>query len=157
MRNKTLISNNKFNIGFRVFGSIVKIDLHMKTSIGTTKSISSCTDCLLAHVPSVFTTQCFNDKNLSFYDEVKDTQLGHLFEHILIEYMCLYKLKFQNSVNFSGRTYWRSQYEDPRDFTVIVNCKIIDWPIFIKALKKTILVFQNLIEERHLSASPQLL
>ncbi|KKR25220.1 MAG: hypothetical protein UT56_C0002G0034 [Candidatus Levybacteria bacterium GW2011_GWB1_39_7] len=39
-------------------------------------------------LPSIFKSKCYNDKNLPFFIEVRSTEIGHLFEHIMLEYIC---------------------------------------------------------------------
>jgi hypothetical protein len=48
-------------------------------------------DLLKKYLPTVLLTQCYNDEQLPFAQEVKDTEIGHLFEHILLEYLCQLK------------------------------------------------------------------
>src|ERR1700761_2246371 len=53
-----------------------------------TKEIPFITDLLQKNLPSVLQTTCYNDLDLPFHVEVKNTEIGHLFEHILLEYLC---------------------------------------------------------------------
>ncbi len=69
---------------------------------------------LQLYLPSIFKCTCYNDYNAPFSQELKDTELGHLFEHILLEYLCIQKLKGRTGkAVFCGRTSWNWQ-RDPR-------------------------------------------
>lgn len=65
---------------------------------------------LLTRIPEVLETQCFNDEHLAFYDEVVDTEIAHLFEHLVLEYICQLKIMAgYQSADHCGRTYWNTQ------------------------------------------------
>lgn len=91
------------------------------------------------HLPTVLLTQCFNDENLPFAMEVKSTEIGHLFEHILLEYLCQIKIaKGAQSAVFSGKTSW-NWLKDPRGkFHIRLTCGSRDADILPLALEKTI-------------------
>jgi hypothetical protein len=94
---------------------------------------------LRKHLPTVLLTQCFNEEQLPFALEVKSTEIGHLFEHILLEYLCQLKIaKGAQSAVFSGRTSW-NWIKDPRGkFHIRLTCGKKDADILPFALEKTI-------------------
>lgn len=96
-------------------------------------------------IPSIYKSQCFNEGNLAFSEEVKDTEVGHLFEHILLEFLCITKLKrgFDCS-EYSGVTNWNWKKERKGKFHVKIDLGISDYEIFREAVEKTINVM-NLI------------
>jgi hypothetical protein len=105
----------------------------------STGHIPFITELLRKHLPTVLLTECYNDENLPFALEVKSTEIGHLFEHILIEYLCQLKIAkgSQNAV-FSGRTSW-NWVKDPRGkFHINLTCGKKDADILPFALEKTI-------------------
>src|SRR5690554_307945 len=55
----------------------------------TTAAFPHVVSILDQHIPSIFTGTCFNERNVPFREEVIDTELGHLFEHLVIEYLFL--------------------------------------------------------------------
>src|SRR3989344_4488342 len=59
----------------------------------TTKDFPQTFAILQKRLPSVLQSQCFNEENIPFLLEVKTTEIGHLFEHILLEYLCELKLR----------------------------------------------------------------
>src|ERR1700737_3152384 len=71
-------------------------------------------DQLKEYLPNVLMTQCYNEDNLPFALEVRNTEIGHLFEHILLEYLCQLKIaKGFAKAEFAGRTRW-NWIKDPR-------------------------------------------
>src|SRR5260221_1214377 len=69
-----------------------KITMDLLYNQINTKKIPLITDLLKENLPSVLATICYNDLNLPFHVEVLNTEIGHLFEHILLEYLCQSKL-----------------------------------------------------------------
>lgn len=89
-------------------------------------------------LPSIFRSTCYNDEQLPFPEEVKCTEVGHLFEHILLEYLCLAKLDrgFDNAV-YEGVTDW-NWMRDPRGtFHITINTSREDFTVLSQALDKT--------------------
>ncbi|OGH41407.1 MAG: hypothetical protein A3H79_02030 [Candidatus Levybacteria bacterium RIFCSPLOWO2_02_FULL_36_8b] len=83
------------------------ITMKLYTNTINTKDIPYTTFILEKFLPNVLKSVCYNKKKLPFHEEVKKTEIGHLFEHILLEYLCRFKTSkgFKN-VEFSGETYW---------------------------------------------------
>ncbi len=64
--------------------------------------------------PTVLLTTCHNDLDLSFAEEVKDTELGHLFEHLVLDHLARHDRS--DSVMpriYTGTTDW-NWYINPR-------------------------------------------
>jgi hypothetical protein len=51
----------------------------------TTKSYPKTVEILNRQLPGIFSCKCFNNEKRSFRKEAKNTEVGHLFEHILME------------------------------------------------------------------------
>ena len=105
----------------------------------TTSEIPFTDELLKQHLPNVLRTQCYNDDNLPFSVEVRNTEIGHLFEHVLLEYLCQLKIaKGAAQAEYSGRTKW-NWVRDPRGtFSIRLSCGKKDADIFPLALEKTI-------------------
>ena len=98
-------------------------------------------------LPGVLRTECFNYKHISFKKEVQQTEIGHLFEHILLEYLCLEKIKEgHDDIVFNGKTRWNWIKNPYGSFEIEVDVKVEDLRIFIKALKKSLRLTQNIIK-----------
>lgn len=94
---------------------------------------------LKRHLPTVLLTECYNEDNLPFAMEVRNTELGHLFEHILLEYLCQLKIaKGSSYASFSGRTKWNWVKEPRGMFHISLTCGQTDADILPLALEKTI-------------------
>lgn len=92
---------------------------------------------LKKELPSIFENKCFNAKHQSFYEEVKNTETAHLFEHLILEEMCLTKIENCDSASFNGRTYW-DRFAMDRCYQIHLNVPLVDRPIFLSALTKSV-------------------
>ena len=98
------------------------------------------------HLPTIYKHKCFNPLNLSFNKEVEDTEIGHLFEHIILEY--LYKYKTENSkskVIFKGKTFWNWKKDQFGTFYITINNNLEDIELFKKALNNAILLTNQIL------------
>lgn len=113
----------------------------------TTASLPHTSTVLKLYLPHVLETECFNDEQLPFALEVKRTELGHLFEHILLEYLCEFKIaKGHKEAVFAGRTRW-NWLKDPRGrFHIYLNCGQKDADILQPAVEKTIELMKRILE-----------
>lgn len=125
-----------------------------KTHIDMSLFISSVNTCdfpqtinfLKKNFPSVLRTQCFNYKNFSFDKEVASTELGHLFEHILLDQLCVQKMNLGlNRVSYSGRTSWNWEKDKRGMFHILINVKKKDQIFLDKALTDTINLFEKIL------------
>lgn len=98
---------------------------------------------------SILQSKCFNPKKLSFEEEVKDTELGHLFEHILLEYLCDEKIKSgSKAAEYRGRTHWDWEKSPRGEFFIDVNASKNDLDIMKKALDKTHALMTELLNSQ---------
>lgn len=139
---------NNFSLFIRQNISSARIKMMMHSDPVNTADFPHTFDLLQNLLPSVLTTECFNDQNLPFYQEVKNTEIGHLFEHILLEYMCQLKIaKGHKSAVYAGRTKWNWE-RDPRGlFHININCTIKDADILPLALDKTINLMKIILQK----------
>ena len=104
-----------------------------------TSEISDLTQVLEENLPSVLKTACYNDMNLPFYVEVRNTELGHLFEHILLEYLCQVKIANGASrATYAGRTKWNWTRDPFGRFHIQLTCGMKDADILPPALEKSV-------------------
>src|SRR4051812_9400342 len=98
---------NLFSLAIIQRNSSTNIMMQILNSPISTSRIPSVVEVLREHLPNVLMTQCFNDENLPFVVEVRNTETGHLFEHILLEYLCQLKIaKGHRRASYVGRTTW---------------------------------------------------
>ncbi|HEX7042608.1 MAG TPA: hypothetical protein VF189_05145 [Patescibacteria group bacterium] len=99
-------------------------------------------------LPTIFKSKCFNTENIPFKTEVKRTELGHLFEHILLEYLCILKIeKGFDEATFSGVTDWDWTKNPKGSFMITISINKKDNDIFPKALKNSISLFSLILEK----------
>lgn len=143
-----------FTIALRHGKLRTHIAMQLSTSIINTVDLPGTYRALKKFLPSILKSKCFNDDNVPFAEEVKHTEIGHLFEHILLEYLCQHKLaKGVNDVVFSGTTKW-NWYLDPRGtFHITVSAGLRNLDIFPIALEKSVQLLQIIIEEGYIPHS----
>ena len=106
---------------------------------------------LKEYLPSVLRSQCFNDDNLPFAQEVRQTEIGHLFEHILLEHLCLLKLSHgHNSATYRGVTDWNWIKEKRGTFHIQINAGRNESNFFEEALQKTIRLTETIMQNAQL-------
>lgn len=127
-----------------------EITIQFFTNFYTTNEIPGTISVLQTSLPRIFKHKCFNTGNYAFKKEAANTELGHLFEHILLEFLCIYKYKEgQNDFNLKGLTEW-NWLQDPRGiFYISLNTEKNDTFILQQALIQT----QKLMETILLSAT----
>lgn len=124
-----------------------KIKLHMKfpDSCVTTRTLPHTYTFLKKHVPSILKCQCFNDDGLPFSEEVKHTEIAHLFEHILLDQLCQEK-SMEVDAEYSGQTEWNWNKEPVGNFKVTVGCSKTEQKYLAIALNKTIALMEKLLK-----------
>ncbi len=119
-----------------------------------TSQLSATVKVLEEQLPSIFCCQCFNDDNIPFTKEVENTELGHLFEHILLEFLCKEKLHLgENSADYSGVTNWNWKRDPRGTFRININIGKEESHIFASALQHTVALVNQIIEESELEYS----
>ncbi len=123
--------------------------MSLHTDIVNTKFLPDTSRILKKHVPSVFYSKCFNYDNAPFFVESKRTEIGHLFEHILLEYVCLLKsnLGVKNPVH-NGVTSWNWMKDKKGTFRITIDVGDSDREIFFAALKQSIDVTNRILTSR---------
>src|SRR6185369_7243422 len=83
------------------------IQMNLRTDFYHTGNLPSTLSQLKQALPGVLKSKCFNEGNLPFSKEVLNTEIGHLFEHILLEYLCSVKIsQGAKRAVFKGVTTW---------------------------------------------------
>src|SRR5260221_4363523 len=103
-----------------------------------TRTIPVTVPILNKHLPVIVTCDCFNDKNCSFEEECKHTELGHLFEHIMLEYLCMAKIADgKNEAIYEGITSWNWLKEKEGTFNIEITSGLKDEKFIKKALNQS--------------------
>ncbi|MGE5042339.1 MAG: hypothetical protein ACM3IJ_05570 [Candidatus Levyibacteriota bacterium] len=121
------------------------LTMEVSRSLVNTRLLPHTHEFLSLHFPNVFNTECFNEQNLPFYIEAAATEMGHLFEHILIEHMRLIKVaEGEKYAEFNGITSWNWEKDPVGVFHIELDAKIEDKKILFLGLKKTIILMEQL-------------
>lgn len=134
-----------FSLQLKMSKNRVHIVMQLNTEIVNTQFLPKTRAILEAQFPGVLHTACFNEQNLPFSEEVKQTEIGHLFEHILLESLCVEKMALgYEQACFNGRTDWNWQKEKRGKFHIFVDGVEDAKPFLSKALD-TATHYTNLI------------
>lgn len=129
----------------------------MRSSIVNTRDLPHTIAVLRRHLPGVLRTQCFNEHGWSFRKEASRTEIGHLFEHILLRYLCDAKLASgAERAEYSGRTDW-NWFRDPRGtFHIWIHAPSDDWDLFLEAMQKSIALLERLfVTDTYITNTPK--
>jgi hypothetical protein len=145
------IVENLFYLNVTQKNSSTKIIMQLYGNKVNTSHIPFIVDLLKMNLPNVLLTKCFNDDDLPFSEEVKNTELGHLFEHILLEYLCQLKIaKGYNRASYAGRTRWNWMRDPKGKFHIHLNCGLKDSDILPLAIEKTVSLMKLvMLHEQH--------
>jgi hypothetical protein len=130
---------NLFSLAIIQKRTRTKITMDLLYNQLNTKEIPTITDLLEENLPSVLLTTCYNDLDLPFHTEVRNTEIGHLFEHILLEYLCQYKIKKgAKRATYVGKTSWNWTRDPMGRFHIHLTCGKKDADILPPALEQTV-------------------
>lgn len=122
-----------------------------------TKNLSQTIPLLSKHLPQIFYHKCMNDKQLSFLTEVKNTEVAHLFEHILLEYLIQFRALSNREVTYTGETTWNWLTEPQGIFHININTTPEDTNVFLRSLGQGLLLLQEIFHDSTSSYDSELL
>jgi len=126
-----------FSLLVRPGDNEVKISMQLFSPYINTKEIPDTYNLLAKHLPSVLKNECFNDNNYRFEEEVRQTEIGHLFEHLILEYLCQAKINCgSRNASFSGRTSWDTETIIKGIFNINIKINHRDLILIDKAIIK---------------------
>lgn len=143
------ISHNHFNLEIKLGDTNTLIVMKLLSNILYTKNLPLTLVILKKKLPGVLKAECFNEKDIPFHKEVTNTELGHLFEHILIEYLC--RIKYSEcsaDVAYEGVTEWDWKKDKKGTFRIMISAGVCDKNVFNQALKKSISLFNLIMESK---------
>jgi adenosylcobinamide amidohydrolase len=122
------------------------IKMQVYGSVVNTKFLPKTFSILKKNLPRVLSSKCFNDDHLPFVQEVRKTEVAHLFEHILLEHLCQMKISAgAKKAVFNGRTDWNWKKESWGTFNIVIDVNREDWDIFVRAFRKSTDLFNNIL------------
>ncbi len=138
-----------YNLAIRKSANETAITMSLFTNYFHTDSIPSTYDILKKELPTVLKTECFNESGFAFSTEVKNTEIGHLFEHILLEYLCQQKIgNGHTRASFRGLTQWNWRKDEKGTFHITIEAKPEDTLFFKEALEKSVLLLNTILSSK---------
>lgn len=135
-----------FNLHLTQKKSQTKMIMKLNANTISTAELPNTISIIRKHFPSVLSTKCFNYNNFSFNKEIRNTEIGHLFEHILLENLCLLKLKAgAKEAVYNGRTDWNWKVDPRGVFYIYIDSGTKEYYLFEEALKKSIVLTEMIL------------
>lgn len=127
----------------------MQMTMQMSTSLVRTYDLPQTFPILQKLLPSIFTSKCFNDNKYPFIEEVRNTEMGHLFEHILLEYLCIEQVRHgDKDAIFSGVTKW-NWTKDPRGtFHIRIDTGWDKSDMLFVALERSIQLLNTILDTK---------
>ena len=152
---KTKYVSNLFSFSIKHYTDTTRMTMKVFTQEITTNVIPETYKILQRRLPRVLESKCFNDEDLPFSEEVKSTEIGHLFEHILLEYLCMEKVaQGYDEATYNGVTNWNWQKDPYGTFYITIDAGHNDLAIFPRALQKTVDLVSHILD--HMPQSSQI-
>lgn len=139
-----VLPSSYFTLNYRSSENLTLINMQLLTKEVTTIHFPKTNLILNEFLPTIFKHKCFNYKKRSFYTEAKQTEIGHLFEHIILEYLLTLSATLKKKPVFRGKTNWDWTKKSWGSFDIYLNVGQPDQKIFELALAKSIFLI-NLI------------
>jgi len=133
-----LLTNELFSLHINLTHGKLFIFMQLHQDIVNTQNLPHTYAILQKTLPTILRATCFNEGNIPFCKEVRRTEIGHLFEHILLEYLCKEKLLAgAKRAMFEGVTDWNWEKEPYGSFHITIPFTEGDADFFPIALKKS--------------------
>lgn len=137
---------NLFELAVTCSRTHTNITMLLLTEEVTTTHIPHIHKVLRTYLPTILVAKCFNENNLPFSEEVNHTEIGHLFEHIILEYLCKEKIHAGNTeAMFSGVTKWNWKKETYGTFHIQIDVSWQEKEILYFALKQSVLLLKRIL------------
>lgn len=97
-------------------------------------------------LPEILVAECDNPNKLPFYEEMQSTQTAHLYEHMVLEYLCKLKLKKgAREASYEGRTFWDATQPTGEESTIAVSRQGESKSQFLQAVRLSSQLLTTLI------------
>jgi len=130
------ITHPLFSCTAQISDSGTLISFFTSSPYVNTRALPGVTSVLEEHCPRVLTSFCENPGNLPFKQEVEATEIGHLFEHLVLQYLYDEKIRIHPDPIYSGRTNWNWHTTPRGTFSIWIDCEINDHSLLARALHK---------------------
>jgi hypothetical protein len=130
-------STKFYSVTLSTFERKTQIVMHFNTPQVTTHAMPHVARILKSDLPSIYAAKCFNEFNLPFSQEMNATELGHLYEHILLEYLADLTLQHKKvDREYSGITEWNWKTQKKGTFYISVDIGLKDRSILLLGLAR---------------------
>lgn len=141
------ILSEYYSLDFKLEEDTTTIYMSIHNGSVTTFHYPQTLSFLKSYLPAIFRSSCRNYLNSSFEVEVQDTEIAHLFEHILLVYLYEEKLKSGASyAKYDGVTKWKKS--SPFEFKIIISSGSSEGKLFLKAFRKSINLLNRIISNK---------
>lgn len=146
VQNSRILQNPYFSLSLKQKKNEAKITMRLLIEEVTTQRFPKTYSLLEKILPSIYQHKCFNGEELPFSQEVLNTELGHLFEHVLMEYLHqLKKEKGFSDTKITGETIWDWSKEKRGIFHIVITSKEGESSLLKIALEKTTRLIQTIL------------
>lgn len=140
-------SGKNYSLLMKRMKTETKMIMVIRSNIINTRDIPSATKILKELLPTIFVSKCYNEAKFPFCREVLETELGHLFEHILIEYLCLLKIENgYDNAEYTGLTKWNWHLFPKGSFHITVSASMKDSLLLTTALRKSMMLIDTIFD-----------
>ncbi len=147
-----MILFDNYKLELKIKGNSIAIKLIMLTPYVNTQKLLHTYSYFKNNLPTILQSDCYNAENLPFNIEIANTELGHLFEHILLEKLCEEKiLHGQNEATFSGNTSWNWKKDPYGVFNIFVEIDNSDLNLINNSLLKTCAIFSAFLSNKNVN------
>ncbi len=132
-----VFTSENISLVMKINQATTNIDLYLPPYATYTDNFPQTNAIVAGVLPTIFRHRCYNLKHKPFAQEITDTQIGHLFEHILLEYLLQLKIaKEKSTVKLIGETVWDWDKEEPGTFHITLSVGEDDRAIIQASLYK---------------------
>ena len=145
----TPYTSSLFSLSLQPKETLMYMKMQTHSHIINTHDLPDTVKILQKLCPRVLKTKCFNDKNLPFREEVERTEIGHMFEHIVLAHLSeMYSAKGITNVTFNGQTNWNWNVDTRRTFHIYLTPIDMIPSILQEAIHKAIIVTEFVMKSR---------
>lgn len=135
-----------FDLSVKLHFHYTHIQMQLHSPLVNTRYLPQTLQLLEKELPSVLTTECFNEKKMSFAKEVVQTEIGHLFEHLILENLYMFaKTNRKSQLEFNGITSWNWETEPWGLFHVKIDAGYKNILNFKSALTQSVFLTEKIM------------
>jgi hypothetical protein len=139
------VTHNFFSLTIHRQEKRIHIMMESLTSLLNTQDVPTISKIIKKHIPQVLFSDCFNYENLPFSQELKKTEIAHVFEHILLTVLCMKQWQHGNkSAVYDGVTSWDWVKEKKGIFHITISLIGEDAMLFQQALQESIVILEKI-------------